>query len=895
MSALAWLGELLRRLQFLVFRERYTSELEEEIRFHIDRRADRLHERGMPMAVARYAARRQFGNSTNIQERSRDMWGLSWLDHFAEDVRFAARRLRSRPGFALATIAVAALGIGATTAVFSAIDAALLRPLPFVHPEQLVTLTSTNVPFDPGVERPRSRHVFDLNDAANMHDVFSSVAAYAAGGLNLTDANNPRRVNAGVVTAGFFSTLGARPQAGRTFDDAEGRPNGPHAVVISDALWQTRFGGADMVGKSIELNAVRYTVVGVMPPGFNFPNESDLWIPMTIPTTFETFAPFRGFLPSLVIARLAPGVSARTAGPRVMDAWQRLSGPREAGKKYAVDEMIENLRKTGTLVPLQQKLVGTSQKALLILMGATALLLLIACANVANLLLSDAASRRREVALREVLGATRGRIVRQLLAESVLLSVVGTLVGIALAPGVLGVLRAMMPADLAGVAPAELNLRVLGFAALLALVTGLIFGLWPALGTARADAAETIKSGGGLGATAGNLGYARRVLITVELALTTMLLVGSGLMLRSMQRVLSQDMGMNPERVATLELSFADARSKGENQSKLNAVLQRLQATPGIEAAAVVNDLPLRGNGGISISIQVDGAPEPKTMDDMTFARYLMATPDYFKTMGIPLLRGRSFSAVADSLSPPEAVINATMAKQWWPNTDALGKTFRFGGDDKPITIVGIAADVRESGLERTVTPQMYFTIERQSPRNVAIIARGTLPPSTMMARLTEAVRAADPTQAVYNVRTMDEVVSKSVAPRRTNTTLIALFGALALMLSAFGVYAVVSYSVTRRAREFGIRAALGATGQHIVALVGGEMIKLMVLGLVLGLGGAWALSRVLEALLYGVDSHDLTTFLATPLLLIIPAVLATVIPARRAMRVSPTEVMRAE
>jgi putative ABC transport system permease protein len=889
------LGELLRRLRFLLFRERYTAELEEEIRFHIDRRAHRLHERGMPIAVARYAARRQFGNATTIQERSRDMWGFSWVEQFGEDVRFAARRLRNRPGFALATIVVAALGIGATTAVFSAIDAALLRPLPFVHPEQLVTLTSVNVPFDPGFERPRGRHMLDIVDVAAMPEVFSRVGAFAAGGLNLTDANNPRRVNAGVVTTGFFATLGARAQAGRTFDDAEGKPNGAHVTVISDALWQARFGGADMIGKSIELNGTRYTVVGVMPPGFSFPNESDLWIPMTIPTTFETFAPFRGFLPSQIVARLAPGVTPQAAAPRVYDAWKRLAGPPTDGKASNLDDIIEEVRKRGTVIPLQQQLVGASQKALVILMGATGLLLLIACANVANLLLSDAASRRREVALREVLGATRGRITRQLLAESLLLAVAGTLIGIALAPAVLGVLRAMMPADLAGLAPAELNLRVLAFATVLALVTGLVFGLWPALGTARADAAETIKSGGGLGATAGNLGVARRVLITAELALTVMLLIGSGLMLRSMQRVLSQDMGLNPERVATLELSFAESRSRYANLPKLKAILARLQGVPGIEAAAVVNDLPLRGNGGISISFQVDGAPPAKSMDDMTFARYLMASPDYFKALGIPLLRGRTFSAVADSLSPPEAVINSTMAKKWWPNTDALGKTFRFAGDTIPLTIVGIVADVRESGLERQVTPQVYFSIERGSPRNAAVIARGTLPPSAMMARLNEAVRAVDPAQAVYNVRTMDEVISKSVAPRRTNTTLIALFGGLALMLSAFGVYAVVSYSVTRRAREFGIRAALGATGRNIAALVGREMVGVVALGLALGIGGAWMLSRVMQALLYGVDAHDMTTFLAAPVLLVIPAIVATVVPARRAMRVSPTEVMRAE
>jgi predicted permease len=562
--------------------------------------------------------------------------------------------------------------------------------------------------------------------------------------------------------------------------------------------------------------------------------------------------------------------------------------------------MVDEVRRQGAAVSLQRQLVGRTQKALVILMGATALLLLIACANVANLLLSDATSRRREVALREVLGASRGRITRQLLAESLLLSVSGAAIGVMLAPLLLRVLRAMMPANLAGVAPAQLNLRVLAFAALLAVVTGLVFGLWPAVGTTRADATETMKAGGGIGATASGLGAARRTLITAELALTIMLLVGAGLMLRSLQRVLSQDMGMNPEHVATLELSFANGGLRGSGAraaqlGKINAIVQRLESQNGIVGAAIVNDLPLRGNSGIALTIEVDGAPPAKSMDEARFARFLIASRGYFKAMGIPLLRGETFPAVMDSSSPPVAVINATMARTWWPNTDALGKTFRFPGDTVPIRIVGISADVREGSLERDVKPQMYLMLERQVPNNIAVIARGTLPPAAMLARLTDAVRAVDPAQAVYNVRMMEDVVAKAMTPRRTNTTLIALFGTIALLLSAFGVYAVVSYSVTRRAREFGIRSALGATARDIASLVGREMLGVLSLGLVLGMAGAWMLSRVMQTLLYGIDVHDVPTFVAAPIALIVPAVVAMLVPARRAMRVDPAEVMRAE
>jgi predicted permease len=453
-----------------------------------------------------------------------------------------------------------------------------------------------------------------------------------------------------------------------------------------------------------------------------------------------------------------------------------------------------------------------------------------------------------------------------------------------------------MPANLAGVAPAQLDLRVLVFAVLLALVTGIVFGLWPALGTKRGDAAETIKSGG-LALTAGGLGHARRVLITAELALTVMLLVGSGLMLRSLDRVLSLDMGMSPEHVGTMEFAFARGTPRALKLTKLHAIIERLERDPSIQGAAVVNDLPLRGGGGIALSITVEGAPKPKSVDEMAFSRYLLASSGYFKTLGIPLLRGQTFAATTDSLSPPTAVISETMAKQWWPNGDALGKTFNLGGGGlhPSFTIVGIAADVRESGLERKLQPQMYLPIERETPDNVAIVVRGTLAPATLLARLNAAVRAVDPSQAVYNVRMMDAVVAKSMTPRRTNTTLISIFGGVALLLSAFGVYAVVSYSVTRRAREFGIRAALGATGRNIVALVGREMVSVLVVGLTIGLAGAWALSRLMAALLFQVDAHDLPTFLAAPLALVIPAVVAMLVPARRAMKVSPAEVMRAE
>lgn len=887
-------GELGRRLRYLILRDRYTAELEEEIRVHIDHRAAALHARGVPVADARYEAKRRFGNPITIEERSRDMWGLNLLEHLGNDLRFAMRRLRTRPGFTGAAVAVTALGIGATTAVFSAVDAALLRPLPFAHPEELYVIRSVDVPFDWGREIPGRRRTFNVLDAAAMTDVFAKVGVYAAGGLNLKDAENPQRLNVGVVSRDFFETIGAHTQFGRTFDVAETSKQGPKAVVLSDALWRSRFAGRDMLGKTIDLNGTPYTVIGVMPRGFDFPNKSDVWIPMPIPTTMETFAAFRGYLPTHAIVRLAPNVTPAAAASRVLAQWIAVAGPPKGGAPDGIDNAIDKMRRDGSLMPLQEALVGDRRPALLMLMGATALLLLIACSNVANLLLTDAASRRREVALREVLGASRGRITRQLLAESTLLSLVGAALGVAIAPVLLGLLRAAMPPNLAGVAPTRVDLRVLAFSAGLAVISGVVFGLWPALTATRGNSVEAIKSGGDLGATAAALGRARRLMITAEIALTVMLLIGAGLMLRSLARVLTQDRGMNGDHVATLELSLNRPQTSAARAVVLNSILDQLERDPAIDAAGIINDLPLRGSGGIAISVSVDGVPAPA--DPLKgMSRLLEASGGYFRTLGIPLLRGRTFTAAdGDSAAPNVAVINMAMAKAWWPNGDALGHTFTSVGDG-PVTVVGIVADTRESSLEKDAPPQMFYPIQQMSPTGAAVLARSSLPPSDLLARLRAAVRSVDPTQAVYNVRMMDDVIANAVAPRRTNTELIVLFGGLALLLSAFGIYAVVSYSVAQRAREFGIRAALGATARSIAALVGRELVPMIGIGVALGVAGAWWLSRIIASLLYGVEPHDLATFLIVPAVLVIPALIAAWPPVRRAMGISPMEVMRAE
>jgi putative ABC transport system permease protein len=890
------IGNWIRRIRYFLLRDRLTAELEEEMRIHRQFRADAIHSAGRDAEQARIEADRRFGNPVVQQEASRDMWGFIRVDQLLQDVRYAARRIRQRPGFACAVIGVMALGIGATTAMFSAVDAAMMRPLPFFEPDRLVMISKLRVPFDPGraAQGRDVEHIFDYTDVAPMSDLFTGLAAYGAGGLNLADAERPLRARAGVVTASFFRTLGVFPARGRVFTEAEARPDAPPVVILSDALWQRHYGGAEMVGTVIHLNSKSYQVVGIMPRGFSFPNESDLWIPMSVPTTFATFEAFRGYLATGIIARVAQGMTVSGAASRLRVRWERsLSTVTGVESRPNVKNTLDEIRSGDVAIPLQRELLGDRRTALLVLLGATGLLLLIACANVTNLMLSQASMRRREIAVREVLGATRARIVRQLLAESVLLSAAGAVVGLMVAPLALLVMRTLIPANLAGLATATVDGRVLTFATLLALITGIGFGLWSALGGTRNALGDTIKSGGGHGATGRGAGTARRLLVGTELALTVMLLIGAGLMLRSFQRLMGLDRGLNSTRVGTLELAFpGGSTSRAVRVQRIEAIVDRLAHTPGIEASGVVNDLPLGASGGIAVTVTIDGAPPSK---DMSFVRYLMASTGYFEALGIRLLRGRTFSVSDDSLSPKVAVISSAMARRYWPNLDALGRRFRFPGDTLPFTVIGIVADVRERSLDREPDPQMYFPVSAMTPMSIALVARSALTPKVLLARMTDAVRAADPTQAVYNLRTMDDVIGASVAPRRANTILITSFAALALVLAALGVYAVVEYGVAQRARELGIRAALGATGLDLLRLVANEMVVVVASGLAVGLGGAWAMSRVLESLVYGVTTHDARTFIIVPIALGIPAAVATLWPAHRAMTVNPTEVMRAD
>jgi predicted permease len=890
---------LLRRLVLLFNREKATRDLEDEMALHRQLRAESLRRFGSANADAE--AGRRFGNTVRMTERSKDAWGFGDADAFWQDTRYALRRLRQRPGFTASVVGILALGIGATTAMFSAVDAAMLRPLPFTRPNELVTLNRLNIPFQPGDGRRDDEQSFDITHPMAMPDVFSGVAAYASGGLNLDDPERPRRLTAGVVSGAFFETIGVRAARGRAIVPNDGLIGAPKVAVLSWNYWREDFGDHEIIGTTIPLNGTPYEVVGILPPDFSFPSGSDVWIPMSIPTTPATFQPFRGWLPSTVIARLAPGVSPDLAEARLREAWRRVVStyPSQPGRKLNIAIQLERVLADGASQPLRATLVSDRRSALLVLLATTGLLLLIACANVTNLLLSYGVARARELAVRSVLGASRPRLLRQLLAESMMLSVFGAIVGIAIAPIALRVLRTMMPAQLAGVAPVQLDVRVLGFATLLALVTGILFGLWPAFGATRGSSMSAIRAGGGHGASASGARKSQRILVAAEIALAGVLLVGAGLMLRSFERLVNTNSGLRADAVATLELSFGGpgVRTPGvavrmSRIQRLEAILAELRRQPGVSAAGAVNDLPLRGSGGIGISVSVEGAPDSSKG---YFPRYLVASDGYFETMGIQLRSGRLFAA--GEADENIAIISKSMADIYWPNVSPLGRTFLFGGDPPPLTVVGVVDDVREAGLERDPGPQMYLLAKRNLSANVAIVARsnGSSSDAALLAALRQAVRNVDPAQPVYNVRMMEQVVGASMAARKANTLLISLFGLLAILIAVLGVYAVAANAVAQRAREFGIRAALGATRADLLRHVGGEMLLVVTGGVLAGAAIAWAASRVMTGLVYGVTVHDVGVFATAPAVLVLAALAATIVPARRAMRVEPVEVMREE
>jgi putative ABC transport system permease protein len=871
------------------------ADIDDELRFHLEARIAEYERLGYSPDDAARLTRERVGELTEVRTRLRrhDKQKLTiyrsreHMRFILQDVQYGLRKLRQAPGFSLAVIAVLALGIGANTAIYSVVDAAMLRPLPFPHAEQLVRLGNMDVAWNMGGP-PHPQDIAHVQDAARL-PVFSHVAAYAVGGLNMDAGRAPKRSVVAYVSLDFFRTVGLAPRLGRTFTQDEAVSNGRRAVIVSDRVWRQQF-GADpaALGKMLRLNARQYEIVGVMPANFSYPSDPDVWLPLPLTISdMGIFEAFKNYIPTVFIARAKPGVSVQQAG-------QALAG---LERQFPSWKRFEDTSAASLVQPLQKTLVapgGSSdvRTALLVLMGAAGLVLLIACANVANLLLARGASRTRELAIRSVLGATRVRVLRQLAIESLLLALGGAVCGIVLAWLAVGALTSLLPASLVAIARPTLDLRVLGFTMVVAILVGLIVGVWPGLTATRESAGELIKAGGAHGATKRRGGWVRGGLVVVEMSLALVLLVGAGLMIESFRVLVTAKTGIRPDHVVTAQITLPSARYRGTVpvSTFYRSLLADIRRTPGVDAAAMVNVLPLANQGGIGLYVRAADAPEDES--HKVVGQYLMVTPGYFNAIGMPLLRGEDFADATDSLSKP-VIINRVMAERLWPGRDPLGRQIMFGKD--PLRVVGVVADARTYTLSDSAGSQMYLPLLANGVNDANIVVRGTAPPGVLESRIAEAVRAIDPGQAVYNVRTMDEVISKSVAPRRTNTLLLSIFGALALALSGIGVYSVLAYSVAQRTREIGVRVALGAERGAVLNLVLRQGVLFAIVGAAIGLIAAVALSRLIASLLYQVSPHDPRIFVLAPLTLMVIALAATLIPALRATRVDPMEALRAE
>jgi putative ABC transport system permease protein len=804
-----------------------------------------------------------------------------------QDLRFGFRQLLGKPGFATIATLSLALGIGANTAIFSLVDAVLLRPLPFHDPDRLVMVweDAAKIGFPRNTPAPAN-----YADWKRQNRVFEDMAALNWRSFNLTDEGEPERVEAQAVTANFFPLLGVKPELGRGFTEEEDQPGRNNVALISYGLWQRRFGGdPGLIGKEITLDGQKHTVIGVAPPGLQFlSKETGLWVPMAFsPQELAN----RGGHYLTVVARMKPGVTLQQARADVAAIMQRIN--RDNPVSWSGFEL------GSVVISMREQLAGDVRPALITLLVAVGFVLLIACANIANLLLSRGAARYREIAVRAALGAGRRRIVRQLLTESVLLAVAGGAAGLLFAWLSFSFLKQIIPDGMALNAGVRIDARVFAFTLLLSLLTGIIFGLAPALQAVKVDLNEALKqSGGRSGVGAGHRRF-RSALVVVEVALALVLLVGAGLLIKAFLRLRSLDIGVNPDNVLTLRTTLP--RNKyGELPNRdafYRQVLERVRALPGVVSAGYTTAMPLTWKGGTN-SFTVEGREQAPGQD----AQSRQVSTGYMETMGVKLREGRFFDERDGAQAQPVAVINETMARQFWQGENALGKRFKLGSVDSQnpwVMVVGVIGDIKEMGLEAPAKAEMFFPYQQlprmlwNMPRDLAV--RTTGDPMSVAAAARQAVWSVDGAQPVSNIRTMDEILSEEVAQRRIGMTLLAAFAALALLLASLGIYGVLSYAVAQRAQEIGVRMALGAGRGDVLRMVLADGMRLAMAGVVIGLGASFALTWLMAGLLFGVSASDPLTLGGVTMLLIAVAMAACFIPARRATKVDPMIALRCE
>lgn len=811
------------------------------------------------------------------------------MDTLLQDIRYGIRAILKRPGFTAVAVIALALGIGANTAIFSVVDAVLIRSLPYKNSERLLLIWHSY----PQLNLPQASVCAPCYlEYRDQTSSFEQVAVQTGWPVNLTGTGEPERLQGSRVSFNYFDTLGVQPQQGRGFVQEEDQPGSNRVVVLSHGLWARRFGSdPGVLGSTLTLDGQSYTVIGIMSPDFVTPNTSEIWTPIAF-TPEQLAATNHGNEYLTAMARLKPDVSFAQAQLEMTGLADQLR-PQFYGANWGL-----------TLVPLREQLVGEIRSALLILLGTVGCVLLIACANVANLLLARASARSREIAIRTALGASRSRVVRQLLTESVLLSLLGGVFGLGLAYLGIKLIVVGVPQNISsfilGWRLIGLNPEVLVFTFLISLLTGVVFGLAPAFHASRPALNESLKEGGRSGSEGGRRSLVRSALVVFEVAIALVLLVGAGLLIRSFARLQEVNPGFNPEGVVSMQVSLS--RSKYAENNQMSAfyeqTLARIKGLPGVKSAALGTNLPMSGNNS-SASFSVEGLQVAQG-ESSPHGDPHMVSADYFDTMQIPLLRGRYFEEGDSKDSLPVTIIDETLANRYWPDQDPIGKRIAAFFESKPNEpkwrqIVGVVKNVKRYGLDGKIKEQYYFPQSQSPQRSMYLLVRAPSNPANLVPSIRDAIHDVDKDQPVFRVMTMEELVSNSVAQKRFLMMLLVIFAAVALLLAAVGIYGVMSYSVTQRTHEIGIRMALGAQRSDVLKLVVRQGMTITLLGVGIGLGGAFLLTRVMSSWLFGVGAHDPLTFAGIPLILAGVALVACFVPARRATKVDPMVALRYE
>ncbi|HJU55633.1 MAG TPA: ABC transporter permease [Pyrinomonadaceae bacterium] len=801
-----------------------------------------------------------------------------------QDLRYGARMLLKSPGVACVALLAIALGIGANTTIFSVVSSVLLRPLPFAAPDQLVKVWTTDA--------MRGRNDLPVSypnfaDWRSQSQTFETMTAYAEASATLSGEETPEQIKGVAVTADMFPVLGVKPLVGRPFTAEEEKPGSAPVVVISHGLWQRRFGSdRKVVGQQVTLDGKSTTIVGVMPPGFKFPLDAqapELWAPLDPASEINQS---RGSRYLSVVARLKAGSTLQQAQAEMETISQRLTD----------EHPTYNTGRGTRLITLYDDTVGEIRPALLVLLGAVGCVLLIACANVANILLARAAGRHKEMALRTALGASRRRIIRQLLTESMLLACIGGIAGLLLALWGVDVLVSFIPEGVPRAQEITVDARALGFTLGVSFLTGVIFGLAPALSSSRLNLNESLKEGG-RGSTDGlRRNRVRGLLVVSEIALSLMLLIGAGLLIKSFQRLRDINPGFNPERVLTMSLSLPEAKYEEPLRQGLffQELDKRVAQLPGVEVVGLVDPLPLSGDNKTT-TFTIDGQPAASPADRLS-ANVRTVNAEYLSAMGIPLIKGRGFTERDAKDAPQVMLVNETLARRFFPGEDPVGKRATVYPFETPCEIVGVVGDVKHRGLDVESGPEFYISYLQAPQPSMYLVARTTLAePGALASSIQSAVQQIDKDQPIADVRTMSQLLNEATAARRFNMLLLGVFALLALVLASVGIFGVMSYMVTQRTHEIGIRMALGARVSDVVRLIVGRGMTLVLIGVSVGLVGAFAVTRVMKGLLYGVSATDPLTFVGVSLVLSAVALVACLIPARRAARVDPMIALRNE